>query len=64
MNASVTKRPDRALSDDPKERKKAERSLLMRFINWRERHMSNRVFLFILSIIVGVLTSLVAFLLK
>ena len=51
MNASVIKRPDRALSDDPKERKKAERSLLMRFINWRERHMSNRVFLFILSII-------------
>lgn len=64
MNASVIKRPDRALSDDPKERMKAERSLLMRFINWRERHMSNRVFLFILSIIVGVLTSLVAFLLK
>lgn len=58
------KKPDKALSEDPRERKKASHTILMRFINWRERKMSNRFFLLVLSLIIGILTSLVAFLLK
>lgn len=39
-------------------------AVLMRFINWREKHISERQFILLLSLVVGVLTSLVALLLK
>lgn len=39
-------------------------SLLSRFIHWRERNLSERNFLLLLSIVVGVVASLAAFLLK
>ena len=41
-----------------------ERSLLDRFIVWREKHVSQNHFILILSFVVGVLSALAAFLLK
>ncbi len=39
-------------------------SLLQRFILWREAHISERIFVLILSFIIGILTALAAFALK
>ena len=39
-------------------------SLLQRFILWREAHISERIFVLILSFIIGILTALAAFVLK
>ena len=39
-------------------------NLLMRFIFWRERHLSERFFVLILAFIVGLATALAAFVLK
>ena len=39
-------------------------NLLTRFILWREKHISERIFLLILSFVVGILSSLAGFLLK
>lgn len=44
--------------------KAKERNLLDRFIEWREKHISQRQFILLLSFIVGVISSLAAFVLK
>lgn len=41
-----------------------EKNLLERFIEWREKHISQRQFILLLSFIVGVISSLAAFVLK
>lgn len=46
------------------ERKANEKSLLDRFIEWREKHISQRQFILFLSFIVGIISSLAAFVLK
>lgn len=43
---------------------KNEMNLLDRFINWRERHIAQKQFVLILSFVVGVISSLAAFVLK
>lgn len=44
--------------------RKEEKSLLDRFIVWREKHISQNQFILILSLVVGVLSALAAFALK
>ncbi|MBQ8450296.1 MAG: chloride channel protein [Bacteroidaceae bacterium] len=44
--------------------KAKEKNLLDRFIEWREKHISQRQFILLLSFIVGVISSLAAFVLK
>ncbi len=44
--------------------RKGEKSLLDRFIVWREKHISQNQFILILSLVVGVLSALAAFALK
>lgn len=44
--------------------RKGENSLLDRFIVWREKHISQNQFILILSLVVGVLSALAAFVLK
>ena len=43
--------------------RKDKKGLLDRFIEWREKHISHNQFILILSLAVGVLSSLAAFLL-
>ena len=43
---------------------KTEKSLLDRFIEWREKHLSQNQFVLILSLVVGVLSALAAYTLK
>ena len=38
--------------------------LLGRFIRWREKHISDKQFILILSLLVGVFTALAAYVLK
>jgi CIC family chloride channel protein len=45
-------------------RDKETESLLNRFVIWRQQHISERQFVLILSLIVGVLTAFAAILLK
>ena len=44
--------------------KAKEKNLLDQFIEWREKHISQRQFILILSFVVGVISSLAAYLLK
>ena len=44
--------------------KAKEKNLLDRFIEWREKHISQRQFILLLSFVVGVISSLAAFVLK
>ncbi len=44
--------------------KEIEKSLLDRFIEWREKHLSQNQFILILSFVVGVLSAIAAFTLK
>ena len=44
--------------------KDVKMSLLDRFIEWREKHVPQKRFILILSFVVGVLSSLAAFILK
>lgn len=38
--------------------------LLQRFIRWREKHITNKQFILILSFLVGIFTALAAYVLK
>ena len=44
--------------------KAKENGMLERFIDWREKHISQKQFILILSFVVGVLSALAAYLLK
>lgn len=46
------------------QREKGVNTVLLRFIQWREKHLSERVFMLLLSLLVGVLTALAGYILK